>query len=51
MMVIAKEARAVKILAENHLQTYMEFIAGYKQYKRDKASLYLKAGEAVTHGK
>lgn len=50
MKAIVKEEEKVSRLAGNHLQTYEEFIAGYKQYKRDKASQYLKAEETVTHG-
>lgn len=51
MMVIAKEAVSINKSTRNYLQTYEEFIAGYKQYKRDKACLHLKAGEAMIHGK
>ena len=52
MMVIAKEIEGINKLTDNYLQNYEDFIAGYKQYKRDKARrLHLKAGEVMAHGK
>lgn len=51
MRVIAEEIEGINRLTDNYLQTYEDVIAGYKQYKRDKACLHVKAEEVMTHGK
>lgn len=47
---MVKETKSTKKFTSNNLENYEEFIAGYKQYKRDKASLHIKAAEAGIHG-
>ncbi|WP_416145224.1 hypothetical protein [Planococcus koreensis] len=46
MTAIIKEETRMDHLAKTYLQMYEEFIVGYKQYKKEKSTPYMKSVKA-----